>query len=386
MHPTRLLWLWTVLLLQPCLGCARAKSQATQPTHAGTPVAVGAAGASDASAAGVAPTTPTSHATRPRAGVIRVGVLAALRGRAQMVGRAVAEGATLAAAFDDPRWPQVQLFIRDTASDPAQAVQLLRSLAQEHGVRAIVGPADGRIAKALHAACAELGVVLLALSPAPGVAAPSRGVLRYFLTPTQETAQLLAASRAMGHRRYAVLHPEATYGRALARVFRRAAETGGAISVRTYSYPPGATSFADLLQTLRGQSFDAIFIADGRQHLAVLAPALATIGLWRDPAASSPQGPRLLVPSIAAGDALTAQVGRYLQGALLSVPLRADALDFRADYQSRFGRMPSLYAVFAHDAVQVLRGALAPAPSAAAPAVSRWLQQSARLAPPLVGP
>jgi ABC-type branched-subunit amino acid transport system substrate-binding protein len=132
-------------------------------------------------------------------------------------------------------------------------------------------------------------------------------------------------------------------------------------------YPAGATSFVDQAMSLGKHAFDALLLADSPALVASIAPALAAAGLWSTaPGAPAPQNGRaisLIAPSLAFDHKLARSVGRYLQGAVFSVPFDPatagpEGQEFVERFQTQFGEPPNAFAAFAHDAYKLVRRAV----------------------------
>jgi ABC-type branched-subunit amino acid transport system substrate-binding protein len=291
-----------------------------------------------------------------------IGAVLTLSGRARHVGELALRGLMLAADLP-PKGPlppdAPQLVFRDDAGDPARAVAAVEELASVHRAIAIVGPLDARAAEAAATRAHELGVPILTLAPAARIDAAHANVFRMFATPQAEVAALVAHARAQRATRFAVLAPEGPFGDTL--VGALAHEVAGATPVRAVRYPSGTTSFGAQATALAKEEFDALLVADRASTFALIAPALAAAGLWSGPAlGGGARGILLLAPSIAFDPALVGSVGRYLQGAVFSVPFGATLADgpgraFADRFQAQFGETPDAFAAFAHDAYRLAR-------------------------------
>ncbi|HEX2678070.1 MAG TPA: ABC transporter substrate-binding protein, partial [Polyangiales bacterium] len=192
-----------------------------------------------------------------------VGAILSLSGRARKVGELALRGLMLAAGLP-PQGPPAanapQLVLRDDGLDPATAVTAVNELVSVHRVIAIIGPMDAQVAQAAGKRAQELGVPLIALTP--GGALPSIGpmVFRYFPTPQTETHVLVAAARAQGAQRVAILYPQSAYGEALRAAFEHEAGAVGLTVAAAQSYASGATSFGSESSALAKVSFDALFV------------------------------------------------------------------------------------------------------------------------------
>jgi branched-chain amino acid transport system substrate-binding protein len=297
-----------------------------------------------------------------------IGAVLSLSGQGRRVGELALRGLMLAAGLP-PSGPlpkdAPQLVFRDDGGDPQRAAAAVEELATIHRAIAIIGPLDVRVAPAASAKAKELGVPLLLLTPAGAL----DGELshRMFPTPEGELAALLDRAVRDKTTRVAMLLPAGPYGDVMGAALRRAASSRGATVVAEQRYAVGATAFGRECEALAKESFDALFIADQPTAIASIAPALAAAGLWSSaPGQAVPSGGRairVLSVSAAFDPGLARSVGRYLQGALFSVPFHpltatGGSAAFAQSFQARFGEPPDTYAAFSHDAYRLLRAAV----------------------------
>jgi ABC-type branched-subunit amino acid transport system substrate-binding protein len=293
-----------------------------------------------------------------------IGALLPLSGRARLVGEQVQTGLEMAAASsDDP----LRLVVRDVAATGVDVGRMVEELVREERVAAIVGPVDAAQAQVAARRAEELGVPLLALTIRSQLATQGRWVLRPFQSNEAEVRLLLAqAIERQGLRTFAVLFPEQAYGRVLRDLVQaEVTRLGGTVAV-AQGYDPARTSFVDLCQELATHDFEALIVPDRSRTVALIAPALASAGLWSvAPAAAPPEGSRaiqLLLPSTGFDASLPRQAGRYLQGALFATPLwvddpAPDITQFVEEYRDAHGGAPTAYASQAHDAAALVRAA-----------------------------
>jgi ABC-type branched-subunit amino acid transport system substrate-binding protein len=105
-----------------------------------------------------------------------------------------------------------------------------------------------------------------------------------------------------------------------------------------------------------------LVIADGPNRVALIAPALASHGVWSSPEgrASSERSALFLVPSFGFDAALGRTSKRYLQRAVFSVPFDlAHAGSFGEAFRSSFQSEPNVFAASAHDAYRLIEAGLA---------------------------
>lgn len=299
-----------------------------------------------------------------------VGVILSLSGRARQVGELSLRGVMLAAGLP-PRGPPApdapQVIFRDDAGDPAKALAAVDELVTLHRVIAIIGPMDGHCAQIASLRAQELGVPMVTLTPAGKVTTRGAMVFRMFPTPEGEARALVARTLAdLPDARFAILHPQAPYGEAMRDAFVQALSAAGQAPTVVQSYPADATAFGTELAALAKHPFDALYIADHAARLALIAPALAAAGIWSaEPGAADPhrRNVQILAPSVAHASSLPGSAGRYLQGALFSVPFDAATAqgagaEFASRYRAEFGAEPDSFAAFAHDAYQLVKAAV----------------------------
>lgn len=299
-----------------------------------------------------------------------IGAILPLTGRGREVGQRALRGLVLASgapANGPPAPDAAQLVLRDDGGDPQRAAAAVEDLVSVHRAIAIVGPLEGEAARAAARRAQELGVPMITLVPDPQIVEAGAMVFRLLPSPRDEARALVAAARARGARRFAVLAPSSAYGARMRDAFTQAAREAGAEVVITESYEPSATSFGDVVRRLSAQSFDAVFVPDSARQLALVAPALASAGMWSTPAGQAPpRGGRsiaLLAPSVALDLRALRPSSRYLQGALFSAPFTAsvpagDAQAFVDAFAQRFGEAPDTFAAYAYDAFRLARAAV----------------------------
>ncbi len=362
--------------------------------------------------------TPPSFADvarrdRPRTEAARgsVGVVLPLSGSFARFGEASLRGVMLAAGvFAGEGTPAgVRLVVRDSGGDGLRAARAVSELASDSEVRAIVGPLLGAESEAAAAAAERAGVPLLTLTAREQVAGSGPNAFRLGLTPRAEAAVLADyAVRELGVERVAILHPTDAYGRGLKNLFWDAIEARGGSVVGVGRYDTEATDFAKPIRRLIGYlllgeqekailrerkkllnrakrvgpeeaallreeaaaltgpdeeplpplvDFQALFIADTHERVALIAPQLAfhEVGEVTLLGAGGWNHPDLLAIG-----------GRHVEGSVFTEGFYADSRfpfvsEFRQRYRATFGEEPDLSAAQAFDAtnlvlVQLARG------------------------------
>ena len=299
-----------------------------------------------------------------------IGAILPMTGRGREVGQRAVRGLLLAAGVpsEGPPSPDApQLVLRDDGGDPQRAAAAVEELVSEHRAIAIIGPLEGAAARAAARRAQQLGVPLVTLVPDPQVVEAGPMVFRLLAGPRDEARALVAAARARGVQRFAVLAPSSPYGDRMHDAFAEAVREAGGELVASERYETDATSFGTVVRRLESQRFEALFVPDSARQLSLIAPALAAAGLWSTPAgATPPRGGRaivLLAPTVALDLRALRASSRYLQGALFSAPFTAalatgDARAFVDAFTQRFGEAPDTFSAYAYDAFRLVRGAV----------------------------
>ena len=327
----------------------------------------------------------------------RIGLALPLSGKFQVVGEAALRAAMLAtgvpASAAPPNGTPPQLVVRDTATDPERAARGVAELTRGEAVIAIVGAASNKAGPGAIAQATEDGVAVLSLEDAaPGALTTAFQMVH---APEMRATALARAAVQLGARRFAILGPDNAAGKRLREAFRKAVTEKGATVVVESSYVPGATSFSPSIGPLKKVTFDAVFVPDTAERLALVAPALAVADLWPQPwakvqaaagsragggskrgkravaapAPDSPDAPAaskarpILLLSTASdlSPKLVDNSGRYVQGSLLCPGFFANDAEPRARafveaYRAAYGRDPHAAEAYAYDAVATVQG------------------------------
>ena len=355
--------------------------------------------------------TLVSRAERIAQADVRViGAILPLSGPARELGQRALRGLMIAAGTpsDRPQAPDAaQLVFRDDASDPERAVRAVDELVSVHRAVAIIGPLDHACAERAAQRARELGVPMISLS-ALELAVDTQA---FRLSPTldEELRALIVMASSRGARTLAVLRPETRWGeRTLTIIQREAASHAMTVRVDEH-YAATATSFGEQVTRIAAAQPDAILIADAGPRIALITPALATVGLWAPGSlpANAPAGRRgaprpravqMLIPSVGFDARLIRTAGRYLQGALFVAPYIAapapqtpaaapaasviptDASSFATTYRTRYQGDPDLFAAYAFDAFTLVRRSVL-AGARGRGDVAQWLTSSSAGSP-----
>lgn len=188
------------------------------------------------------------------------------------------------------------LLVRDTGSDPAVGVQLVRELAADRDVVAVLGPMLPAVIEAVRREAAAQDLPILPLPIGGSAASPARS--------PGDSAQALAAHavNVLHAKRIGILAPKT----ANAAPFERAASALGATVVGTHVYDGAALDINAALVAVQswidGGGIDAVYVADVAPRAIQLAkaaraaaPQVALLGDagWNDAGALAADAPAI---------------------------------------------------------------------------------------------
>lgn len=241
-----------------------------------------------------------------------VGVILPLSGNLKLLGEAALRGIQLALKNSG-----VKLVVKDSKGDVSLAVRALEELALDDGAIAVIGPLAGDEARHTAVSAEELGVPLLTMTRQEGITDLGPHIFRNMLTYSAQTRALVDYStRVLGFKSFAVLYPNAPFGKEFANDFWDDVLAKGGVVRGAESYSNDQTTFNHEVKKLVGRfyledrreyvenreeisksaadsfrkkkafqkarknlepivDFDALFIPDDWSRVGLLAPALA---------------------------------------------------------------------------------------------------------------
>ena len=272
--------------------------------------------------------------------------------------------------------PAFEIIIKDTRSDPETAIKAVKQF-DEDRVSLILGP----IITSEHAAReAQIrGIPIITLTQKPGIPELGDYVFRIFLTPQMQIDTLVPyVINELGISRFAVLYPEETYGDIFLKIFRNRVMDYNATLVAVESYKPEQTDFASQIKKLsktweryedgypasRKQQlnrkirhkkyevvldFDAIFIPDNVDKIALIAPQLAFFDI---------DNVLLLGTNLWHSDKLIHTARDYVQEAIMADAFYAedsnkDVQEFIAVFEELHGQRPGFIEALAYDTAMI---------------------------------
>ena len=320
-----------------------------------------------------------------------LGCLLPLSGPFSIYGEEVLKGVELGlgAHGEQTADPGLELLIRDTKGKPEEALAALENLVIDEKIMAIIGPVSSRAAIAVAKKAQEMGVPIIALTQREGIVEEGEMIFRNFLTPSQEIDGLIdIAIGQMGLKRFGILYPDNAYGRYSMNLFwDRLNDMGGTVTA-VESYGVDHTDFADQIKKMVGLyyprpaslvqrledmktpedeeesiypdepepiiDFDAIFIPDSFQRVAMIAPQLAFYDVLEV---------QLLGTSAWQSPKLVEMAKDYIQGALFCSGFVGDSEEagvqiFVEEYRDNFDADPGILAANGYDTIRLLKKVL----------------------------
>jgi branched-chain amino acid transport system substrate-binding protein len=303
-------------------------------------------------------------------GKITIGCLLPLSGPFALYGQEVLNGIELGMdVFNrQQKGRNIDLVIKDTKGSADGANAGIKELADENNVSIIIGPLASAESTAAAKKAQELGVPIITFTQKEGITNEGDMVFRNFLTPSKEVEALLnKAMNERGMKRFAIFYPDKTYGQYLRDLFRERVKQMGGVITMVESYKPDQTDFAEGIKKITGSGhgridvktanpastldFDAIFIPDNYEEIAMIAPQFPYYNAFNVP---------FLGTSLWMSGDLVKSTGVYLQGAIFPVGFSPDGNttgieEFVADYKDSFHSDPGVLASTGYDTIRLIK-------------------------------
>lgn len=302
---------------------------------------------------------------KPADDKIRIGAVMSLTGDTAQYGLSALNGARMAVeeanAAGGVGGRRVELIAQDTRSDEAETDSVVRRLARDYGVHALVGEiVSSRSLAAARAAQSEGLPMLTPSATSPVVTSPGNFVFRSCYTDAFQGAAIARfAFVSLGARRAAMLVAERqAYSQELASFIRDAFERFGGGVVSVQEYKEGASDFSAQLDLLRASKPDVVFVPGYYLEAGLLARQARALGIETPFVGGDGwDSPRLYDIG-----------GQALAGDFYSTHFSAEDPDpqvqrFVADYRRLFNAVPDSFAATAYDAARIVLDAVARAPS-----------------------
>ncbi|HSD90100.1 MAG TPA: penicillin-binding protein activator [Kofleriaceae bacterium] len=252
------------------------------------------------------------------------------------------------------------------AVDKTSSAEAVDALARQNAI-AIIGPIKGPSVDTAAGRAESLGIPLISLATNAELRTSGKFTFHIRHSPDARARTLAQRALAAGIKTFAVFAPDSDYGKGTSKAFTDEVTKGGGRIVTTVTYPTDTKSFADKTGKLK-DGWDAVFVADDAQKLALIVPALAASGSVPKavpfPKKKLVSGRPVLLLSLAEGlDAqFVADAGRHATGAFFAPGFYPDSADpmakpFIDRFVAAYGRQPGATEAYAFDAAQLAAAA-----------------------------
>ena len=181
----------------------------------------------------------------------RIGVILPLSGKRKNLGRKILRG--LQTGLGLTKKSSYQLIIMDSKNHPDVTRDAVDKLLYNHYVIAIVGGLSGETAEVIANRATELGVPSILLSQKANLTKDRNFVFQNAITSKMITAQLTKSLfKKTSMKKFAVLHPEDSYGEEYKNLFTKEVRKHGGRIVGVHSYKPDETDFKEPIKKLIG--------------------------------------------------------------------------------------------------------------------------------------
>jgi ABC-type branched-subunit amino acid transport system substrate-binding protein/Tfp pilus assembly protein PilF len=284
-----------------------------------------------------------------------VGVLLPLSGRYGVFGEQVLHGVMMGIDFFAERpgkGVKIRVVVKDTEGDPEVAAGALRDLAADSSVLAVIGPLMKKTSHAAALVAEEVQIPLLTLTTEEKICSMGPWVFRNAVTLSAQVKSLIRyAHEQKGCSRFAILHPSTGLGEIYAELFAAHIDPLRNDITSTASYEAATTDFKSQIASLKGGgSFDALFLPDDADKVALIAPQLVYYGI---------KGEVLLGIPAWNDHILAKKAGSYLEDTVIVDAFFADSEKpgrraFSNRYEEDFGERPTHLSGTGYDTVTIL--------------------------------
>jgi len=314
---------------------------------------------------------------------VKLGCVIPLSGPYKEIGKQVLQGVRLSvdklnAMF---REEKVELVVRDSGGDSAQARKAVRELTLDPDVVSIIGPLTSRsvMESAMVAEDARLPLIAPAAT-AEGIGEMGRYIFRNAMTNAAQAKSIAYyAVEQLGLSSFAVLYPEDYYGRELNNFFIEEVTALGGEVLCSVSYERGAVDYGRQIRELirkdmewilaRNEdiiqiggytmeewfenyfpSFDAVYLPGYAEDAGLIVPQLAYYNI---------DSVQLLGSHYWNSMELIRRGEHYVEGSVFTDGFYAasghtDIIEFVTGYRKAYGEEPTLFSAQAYDASEMI--------------------------------
>lgn len=213
-----------------------------------------------------------------------VGVVLPLSGRFSVFGEQVLHGVMLGVNFfgsTDSGAPLIEVIVKDSQSDPDATVEAVRELAANPKVLAIIGPLSKKTSVPAASEAQAIGIPIITMTTQEGICDTGDMVFRNSMTFSLQVKALIRyAHNQKGCRHFAILYPNTKLGEFYTKLFSQFIDPYKNDITASVSYDVDITDFRNQIRQIRAHGqFDALFIPDEADRIAMIAPQLVYFGV-----------------------------------------------------------------------------------------------------------
>ncbi|PSN14776.1 ethanolamine utilization protein EutJ [filamentous cyanobacterium CCT1] len=290
---------------------------------------------------------------------VRIGVIGSLTGDDADSGKALVDGANLAADLvNDEGGLQVgndklsvELVVGDTQSTPEGAVEAAQTLINQEAVIAIVGPQYSRYAIPVARLAEQSGMPMISpRSTNPETTAGKQYVFRATFTDEFQGDVIARFAReSLNSKRAAVLYDVASpYNRGLAERFQQVYTEAGGTMAAFESYTTGTTDFQAQLGRILASAPDVVFLPNYENEIPNQARQLRQAGIQATLLGADSWG------SMEQQDRIPELQGAYFSDQFVPNKDSDRTQGFITRFQQTYGYMPPAGAAATYDSLGIL--------------------------------
>ncbi|MDR2504210.1 MAG: branched-chain amino acid ABC transporter substrate-binding protein [Deltaproteobacteria bacterium] len=247
----------------------------------------------------------------------------------------------------------IEIVVQDDGSDPKTAAQAAQQLATL-GVSAVIGTYGSAVTEASQNIYNRNGMLQIATG-STSLRLSEKGFKLFFRTcPRDDDQGKVAVNtlRKMGYKKIAILHDNTAYASGLAEEIRDGLAKAGITRLAAYhALQPGERDYSAILTRIRNANPDVIFYTGYYPEAGMLLRQMREMK-WKVPMIGGDATNNADLVKIGGVDAVS---GFHF----ISPPMPGDLdsqtnRDFINAYQAKYNSMPSLWSVFAGDALKVI--------------------------------
>jgi branched-chain amino acid transport system substrate-binding protein len=354
-------------------GCGKATDESKKAEAAKTPAESGKAEASR-----------TAGGARPAdAAPIKVGAIFSITGPASFLGAPEEKTATMLVnkmnEAGGVAGRKIQLIVKDSKSNPENALSLARQLIDEDKVLAIIGPSTSGETMAIKGTCQEAKTLLLSCAAAEDIVNPVASYV--FKTPQKDSDAarwIYKTMKSQGISKVGVIVSSDGFGKAGKAQLEKLAPEYGITILIAEVYDKQETDLSGVLTKLKGKQVQAVINWSIVPAQSLVAKNMKQIGF--DVPLFQSHGYGNIRYAQAGGEAANGTLfpcGRLLVAEVLpdTHPQKAVLTAYKKDYESRYKEDASTFGGHAYDAVLLLVEAIRKAGGADTEKVRDALEQ-----------